>query len=278
MSIITISRGTFSGGRDLAERLAARLGYPCLSREVITEAAMQYGVPKDSLSAALARAPSLRDHVSRDRDKYLNYIRAVLCQRARAGQLVYHGYAGHHLLAGIRHVIRVRVVADIRYRIEAAMRQLSLSSRQAETHIQKIDEDRRKWTRFLYGVEWEDPSNYDMVLNLEYLGVDGACELVTRLTELEMFQQTEASQAALEDLALGSLVTAALARDPRTTDGEFRVSTKGAAVTVDGIVRQQEIADAVVEVASAVDGVKEVQSHVVTAQLPSDGARPRTDE
>ena len=43
MSIITISRGTFSGGRDLAECLAQKLGYPCISREVIVEAAERYG-------------------------------------------------------------------------------------------------------------------------------------------------------------------------------------------------------------------------------------------
>lgn len=267
MPIITISRGTFSGGRDLAECLSEKLGYPCLSREVITEAADQYGVSTATLGAALARAPSLRDRVSRDRDKYLAYIRAVLCQHARAGRLIYHGNAGHHLLAGIRHVIRVRVIADIRFRIEAAMRQLNLSSRQAEAHIMKVDEERRKWTRFLYGVEWEDASNYDVVLNLEYMGVAGACEVVTRLTELEMFQRTDATQAAMDDLALASQVTAALARDPRTTHGEFRVAANHGTVTVDGIVRQQAIADAVVEVASAVDGVTEATSHVVTAHL-----------
>jgi len=267
MPIITISRGTFSGGKDLAECLSDNLGYPCLSREVIAEAAEQYGVSQADLGAALARAPSFRDRVSRDRDKYLAYIRAVLCQHARAGRLIYHGNAGHHLLAGIRHVIRVRVIADIRYRIDAAMRQLNLSSRQAETHILKVDEERRKWTRFLYGVEWEDASNYDVVLNLEFLGVAGACKLVTRLAELEMFQRTEESQAAMEDLALASLVSAALARDPRTTHGEFRVSARSGTVTVDGIVRQQQTADSVAEVASAVEGVKAATSHVVTAHL-----------
>jgi len=267
VSIITISRGTFSGGRDLADCLGAKLGYPCLSREVIAEAAAQYGVSQAALGAALGRAPSLRDRVSRDRDKYLTYIRAVLCQHAVGGRLIYHGNAGHHLLAGIRHVIRVRVIADIRYRVDAAMRQLNLSSRQAETHIRKVDEERRKWTRFLYGVEWDDPSNYDVVLNLEFLGVAGACELVTRVTELEMFRKTDESQAAMEDLALASLVTAALARDSRTTHGEFRVGAQRGAITVDGIVRQQEIADAVTVVASAVDGVKTLTSHVVTAGL-----------
>lgn len=265
MPIITISRGTFSGGKDLAECLASKLGYPCISREVIAEAAEQYGVSQAELGAALGRAPSLRDRVRRDRDRYLAYIRAVLCQRASTGNLVYHGNAGHHLLAGIRHVIRVRAVADISYRVQAAMKHLNMSSRQAEAHIQKVDDERRKWTRFLYGVEWDDPSNYDVVLNLEFLGIDGACDVVLRMTELEMFQPTDESRAALAELTLASQVTAALARDKRTQDGEFRVSTHHGVVTVEGVVRLREMAEAVGQVVPAVDGVKELVNHVVTA-------------
>ena len=42
MPIISVSRGTFSGGKHLAEELAQDLGYPCISREIITDAAKRY--------------------------------------------------------------------------------------------------------------------------------------------------------------------------------------------------------------------------------------------
>ena len=42
MAIITISRGTMSGGKKLAELLCQRLGYQCISREIIVEAAEKY--------------------------------------------------------------------------------------------------------------------------------------------------------------------------------------------------------------------------------------------
>ena len=267
MPVITISRGTFSGGKDLAECLAGRLGSPCLSREVIAEAAAQYGVSQEALGGALSQAPSFWQRFGRERDHYLAYIRAVLCQHARTGQLIYHGLGGHHLLAGIRHVIRVRVVADLSYRIRAAMAQRHMSSGQAETYINKVDEDRRKWTRFLYGVAWEDASNYDAVLNLEYLGVAGACEVVMRLTQLEPFQPTAESQAAMQNLALASLVTAALARDPRTCDSDVRVRADAGSVTLEGLVRLAPAVMAAAEVAAAVEGVAAVANHVVTTEL-----------
>ena len=268
MPIITISRGTFSGGKDLAECLAHSLDYPCISREVLVEAAERYGASEASLSVALSQTPSLFDRLKRDRDHYLAYIRAVLCKHAREGNFIYHGYAGHHLLAGIRHVLRVRVVADISYRKDAAMKRFNMTSRQAEAHIKKIDEERRKWTRFLYGVAWEDPANYDVVLNIEYLGVSGACAAVVRLAELEQFQPTAESRRALENLGLQSLVLAALGHDERTRDADFRVRAEDGVVTVEGVAKLPGIVESVREVVAGVEGVTQIANQVVVFGLP----------
>jgi cytidylate kinase len=268
MPIITISRGTFSGGRDLAGALAEELHCLCISREVLVEAGERYGASEAALSAALSQAPSLIDRLKRDRDRYLAYIRAVLCKHAQEGDFIYHGYAGHHLLAGIRHVIRVRVVADTSFRINAAMKQLNMTSRQAEVYIKKVDSERRKWTRFLYGVAWEDPSNYDVVLNLEYLGIVGACATVVRLTELPQFQPTNESRKALGNLALQSSVFAALARDGRTRDADFRVRADDGVVTVEGVAKLPEMMESVGEIVSKVEGVTRVVNQVVALGLP----------
>jgi len=268
MPIITISRGTFSGGRDLAEALACDLRIPCISREVLVEAGAQYGAPEAAISAALSHAPSILDRLKRDRDRYLAFIRAVLCKHAREGDLIYHGHAGHHLLAGIRHVIRVRVVADMSYRLSAAIRELNLTKRQAQAHIKKVDGARRKWTRFLHGVAWEDPGNYDVVLNLEHLGIDGACAAVVRLTELPQFQPTDESRKALENLTLQSTVLAALASDERTRDADFRVRAQDGVITVEGVAKLAEMTDSVDEIASKIEGVTKVVNQVVTLGIP----------
>jgi hypothetical protein len=41
MAIITISRGSYSKGKEVAEKVAEHLGYECLSREVILDASGQ---------------------------------------------------------------------------------------------------------------------------------------------------------------------------------------------------------------------------------------------
>lgn len=269
MSIITISRGTFSGGRDLAECLAQKLGYPCISREVIVEAAERYGASEAALSQALNHAPSLIDRLKSERNRYIAYIRAALCQHALEGDFIYHGYAGQHLLAGVHHMIRVRIVANLSYRISAAMKELQMTSRQAEAHIHKVDDERRKWTRFLYGVAWDDPMNYDVVCNLEYLSIRGACAVVERLTELEQFQSTAESRKALEDIALKSFVVAALARDERTSDAEFQVHAEDGVVTIEGVAKLADMVASVNEVAGKVEGVVKLVNQVVTFGIPA---------
>lgn len=269
MPIITISRGTFSGGKDLAECLAKELGYPCISREILVEARESYGASEMSLADALEHAPSFLDRLKRDRDRYLSYIRAVLYRHAEEGDFIYHGYAGHHLLAGIQHMIRVRVVADMSYRINAAMKQLGLTNRQAENHIKKVDDERRSWTRFLYGVSWEDPMSYDVVLNLEHLGVEGASATVIRMNSLEQFQPDADSQKNLKNLLLQNLVLAALARDERTRDAEFRVRVEDGTVTVEGVAKLQQEMESVNQVISGVDGVKKVINQVVGFGIPT---------
>jgi len=122
--IITISRGSFSGGRVVAECVAEKLGYRLVSREVLSAAAARYGIAEEKLTRALERAPGLWERLGHERRLYLTYIQAALCEALQADDVVYHGHAGHLLLRGISHVLRVRLIAPLAYRIGAAMDQL----------------------------------------------------------------------------------------------------------------------------------------------------------
>jgi hypothetical protein len=79
-----------------------------------------------------------------------------------------------------------------------------------------MDHDRRKWTQFLYGVDWGDPALYDLLINLEHIGIERACGFVVSIIELGGFEFSPERQAAMNDLALASRVRAALAQDPYT--------------------------------------------------------------
>ena len=98
MPIITISRGSLSGGQQLAESLAVELDYDCISREVLVKGAADFGIDESRLVEAVSRPPSFWERVTHNRRLYLKVIRAALLDKAKSGRLVYHGLAGHLLL------------------------------------------------------------------------------------------------------------------------------------------------------------------------------------
>jgi hypothetical protein len=69
MAIVTISRGSYSKGQEVAEKLARRLGYECISREVILEASREFNVSEVKLVRAIHDAPSILDRVGYGKEK-----------------------------------------------------------------------------------------------------------------------------------------------------------------------------------------------------------------
>jgi cytidylate kinase len=269
MSIVAISRGTFSGGEGLARRVAERLGYQCLSRETNLEvAAKRYGVPAEQLTETMEKRPSFWDRVIGERAAYLTFVRAALCEQACQDRLVYHGYLGHLLLPGISHVIGVRVIADLEFRIQAAMRQQGLGRKDAHAYVERVDRERREWTRFLFGVDWDDPRLYALVLNLSRVSLDAACDTVARLTERAEYQPTAASVKAMQDLTLHSRVSAALAMDFRTRGADLKITADDGLVSITGTTRWSEVAEAVPAVVRQIEGVKEVRSEITGGTPP----------
>jgi len=263
MAVISISRGTFSGGKTLAERVADRLGYPCLGREeVLLEAGKEYGISERELTEAVNQPPPFWQQVPGRRVAYLMCLTAALLHRAQAGNLVYHGHAGHFLLSGISHVLRVRVIADMEYRIKAAMERMSLKRDEAIVYIDRVDKERIKWTRFLYGIEWGDPSQYDVVLNLERMTLEGASQAIVSMAQLDDFRVTPQSQKAFEDLKVTSGVWAALVRDERTKAASVQVIANSGVVTITGKASASKVVDAIPMVAGQVPGVKEIKNEV----------------
>lgn len=255
MSVITISRGTFSGGKLLAECLAYKLGYRCVDRDVIVERAAAHGVSQEVLRDALQKPPTFMERFSHKRYVYLTLIQAALTEEVKEGKAIYHGNAGHLLLRGGPNVLRTRIIAPIEFRIRTMMERLKYNWDEAAAFLQKGDEDRQKWTHFLYGVNWGDPSLYDIVMNLEHMSIDEACRVISGLAKEPCFQFTAESRRRLKDLALASRVKADLVLDSKTSELELDVQAFDGEVTISGKVPLLSEVDEIERVVRATPGV-----------------------
>lgn len=264
VSIITISRGSASGGQALAELVAAELGWLCLSNEVIIEAAKRYRVPELELVKAFEATPTFWEKLTANRRVYLACVQAAMCEYAMQGNLVYHGQAGHELLPGISHVLKVRLVAPMEYRIRVAMeRHPHLDRKGAIRYIEQLDEERTSRMRYLFGVDWRDPHLYDLVLSLHKLTLETARDLVVQVAQCETFQPTEASLRALHNLALASRIRAAIDIHPRLSSYDIEVDAVDGAVTLSGALPTDEAICEVIATAEQTSGVTSIINQLI---------------
>jgi cytidylate kinase len=276
MPIITISRGTKSGGEALAKSLAEKLGIPAISREILKEASLQFGVSEAALNQQLEKTKGLIRGPSPERTLYMAAIQLALAERAELGSFIYHGHAGHFLLRGIPHLLNVRIIAPQKYRAQSLMKLQNISFEEAAKRIERMDEERVKWTRFLYNVDWRDPSLYHLVINLDYISLDTAREVIISALSQPEFRDTPETEKAVKDFALATRVKVRLATHDRTKgldlevharDGEIKIT--GSFLTSGIFARgKHTIKDDLRQVARGVDGVKEVEIVVKDVAIP----------
>jgi cytidylate kinase len=241
MPIITVSRGTMSGGTALAECAARALGSPCLAREVLVSAATALGVGEQFLKERIERAPGLWERLGTERKTYVLAVQAALAEHVSKGDAVYHGLAGHLLLRDIPQVIRLRLIAPLETRVRALMEQRAMTRDAAERFIAQVDQQRVRWTRLMYNADIEDPRLYDLVINLDKTSLESACAVVVTMARRPEFAIDDAARAGLADFALACKVRLALAIQPASRGLELEVAARSGVVTLAGKVPKPDM-------------------------------------
>jgi cytidylate kinase len=261
MSIITISRGSYSRGSEVAYKVAEALGYACISRDVLIEASEIFNIPEIKLVRAIHDAPSILERFSHGKERYVAYIRAILLRHVQKDNVVYHGLAGHFFLQGIPHVLKVRINADMEDRIREEMKRENLSDEKARYLLKKDDDERRKWSLTLYGIDTWDLGLYDIVLKIKTLTVDDAVRIILDALKLSSFQTTPESQRVLDDLVLAAQIEALLVNEfPRA-----KVIAKNGTVDIH-IVSNISIAASVAKEREVIHKVKDIAVNLGGAQ------------
>lgn len=262
MSIITISRGSYSKGKEIAEKVAKELGYECIGREMLIEASGQFNVPEIMLVRAIHDAPSILERFNFDRKKYILYLQAALLRHVRKDNVVYHGLAGHFWLDGISHVLKVRITADIGYRVKAEMKREKIEEEEALRILKRDDKERVKWSKSLYGIDTRAPSLYDMVLHIKTLNIRDAVDTICLAVRLKQFQTNTESQKVLENRLLACEVGIAM----------MELKTKIQVSANDGIVlvktwadlsQEKHLINEIKRIGETVEGVKKINIDVL---------------
>jgi cytidylate kinase len=263
MGVITISRGSYSKGKEIAEKLAQRLGYECVSRDVLLDASEDFSIPEVKLIRAIHDAPSVLDRFKHGKQRYVNFIREAFLERVQRDNVVYHGLAGHFFIRGVPNILKVRIIANFEDRVKEEMARENIDEREARHLLAKDDEERRKWSMHLYGIDTKDSSLYDIVLHIDSLKVNDVVEILAETASRPCFQTTQGSQTILRDLYLASKAQAAIldivpsAEVIKCKNGVVYLNVETA------LSLEKQVSDKVKNTLKDIDGIKEVRVNVI---------------
>ncbi len=185
LPIITISREPGSGGRIVAQKLAARLNVEVFHQEVLHEMAKHAEVSKQMLASLDEKGLSiLEDWISSlvyDRhmwpDEYLRHLMHVIGTIGKHGRAVVVGRGANFILPPEQR-FRVRITAPQRFRIRKVAREFNLTEEEAKRRVIKTESNRKAFIRKYFNADIADPDNYDLIINTETLSVDHAANVV----------------------------------------------------------------------------------------------------
>ncbi len=258
MAIITISRGTFDGGKAVAEALAKHMEYPCVSREMLVKRTSEtFDIPEDELMDSILQPSEPVGLNAVHNINTVKYLRATILELGHENNMVYHGFGGQLLLQDIPQLLRVRVVAGMEHQ-EHAMNNQGISREPSMDHIEEMDQKRAQCAPTVWSVELNDPATFDLVINLDRIAIQGAVEIIAKTLEQEAFQEKETDRQTFEDELIMARVWAALTHNKPTRSVPLQLKSCNGNITIIGDVRSHKMMGAVMGIAEQVQGVKSV--------------------
>jgi two-component system, OmpR family, response regulator CpxR len=210
---ITIFSGVCSGAEKIVQRLVADTDHRRVTDEdLIARAAELSGISRQQLNSCFAGQPSVFNPFTRERERFIAWIKLALAELCQESQWVLHGYSSHLIPTAIQHILHTCVIADLPHRVAAAVAGKRAPKSRAAQWIATQDLQCAQWTRTLKGAQ--DPWNaalYDILLPTHALDPEQAVQLLQKAMLVEAVQPTERSRRAADDFLRAARIEAALA-------------------------------------------------------------------
>jgi cytidylate kinase len=268
MQFITVSRKLGSGGAEVARAVAKKLSYPLYDTEAIEQAAREMGF-LESVREIDERAPSFFRRILSNRPTVdLDRLNSVVYELAKRGDAVFLGRGSHLLLRSFNCGLHVRITASREKRIQSLMAK-GFQKEAATKAVDQSDQERSAFTKFAFGVDWDNPDVYDLVLNTDKLSLDLAVETIIQVAHSKDIQACSVDALrTIEIMALATRVDAAILEAGLTYAQNLSVSAKvlePGAVELTGIVENEGSKAKAEEVVKTVPGVRLVENHIRVA-------------
>ncbi len=177
LSIITISRQDGSLGDEVSELLAGKLNMELVGRKTVISGWMAEVASKYQLHM-LEESPKFYLTNFIDGMTFKEYIEMKLLETAESVSMIVVGMGGQVVFRDYPQTLRIRFVASESIRTRRIAQKYSIPESEAQRFIEQSDKKHRKYLFTLYQTEWDDPLEYDLLINTDHLSADQCAELI----------------------------------------------------------------------------------------------------
>ena len=198
MAILTVSRLYGSGGSEVAAIVAKTLRWSLLDNDVVDAVAARMGLSAAEVQAREERVPSLVERLTaamamgsqewvspmassakRPTDEQLIEVtHRVVMEAIANGPVVLVGRGTQEMLAEREDTLHVFCYAPRKALIARTMQREGVSAEEAARLVDDINKQRDQWVRLHWERERRAHENFDLSVNTERVGIQGAADLI----------------------------------------------------------------------------------------------------
>ncbi|HEU5184617.1 MAG TPA: cytidylate kinase-like family protein [Gemmatimonadaceae bacterium] len=197
MSIVTISRMYGSGGSEVAARVAQHLGWQLFDNAFVDAVAERLGISASEVEAREERTPSLverlasalavaspeilpppTEQVPLSEERLADVTRRIIEEAVARGHAVLVGRGAQSVLGRRADVLHVFCYAPRDALVRRVAQRRAISASEAEKIVDEINKQRDHYVRTTFKRSWKAHENYHLCVNTEWLGLDGAADLI----------------------------------------------------------------------------------------------------
>jgi Cytidylate kinase-like family len=180
---LTISREAGAGGSEIAAIVGKRLGWKVLDKNLLDHVAERFHLDPSMLKLVDETSSNWvydvlgtwMDNKVIPHEAYVAQLTRIIQAAARQTNFIFVGRGARFLLPREK-VLAVRLVASEGFRLKRIMQYYKLSEADARRYMHELDKGRREFVQRFFHHDITDPHLYDMVINTESLGLEGAAD------------------------------------------------------------------------------------------------------
>lgn len=177
--IVTISREYGSGGRYVGKLLADRMRLPFYDKELISLAAKESGLSSAYITKNDEIMASSKYKDNNDDRLFVAEVKVIKDLAKHSCVIV--GRCSDYILKDTKNTLKVFLYSDMDSKVKRAVKYYGISKEKAEKQIESINRKREKHYKYYTDRAWKNPNNYDLMLNVDLLGVEKCAELIENI-------------------------------------------------------------------------------------------------